>query len=132
MKFFQDFLEIIETYREPRRLASSNVALLAALMLSLFIGYKAFGIVLKERAIYSDTKKLETQTAKIKEANDLLESAIAQTNTPEVIEKLAKEQLSLQKSGELVVVIIAPVSDTDAGVSQKPSLWQRFKSLFSR
>lgn len=132
MNFFQEFLRTIEEYREPRRLASSNIAVFAALILSLFVGYKTLGIFLKERAINGDMKKLEEQVMKDKATNNLLGNEIAQTHTLEVIEKLAKEQLNLQKPGELVTVIVNPSSNTGPQPSPAPSLWQRIKSLFAR
>ncbi len=132
MNFFQEFLRTIEEYREPHRLASSNIAVLLALILSLFVGYKTLGIFLKERAIHGDVKKLEEQVTKDKATNNLLDKEITQTNNPDVIEKLAKEQLNLQKPGEFVAVIVTSASNTAPQLGPTPSLWQRIKSLFSR
>ncbi|MFY9462511.1 MAG: septum formation initiator family protein [Candidatus Sungiibacteriota bacterium] len=132
MNFFQEISRIIEEYRNPRRLFSSNIAVLAALLLSLLIGYKSFGIVLKERALRVEVKNLEERVGKAEETNKFLDKEIAQTHTPEVIEKLAKEQLNLQKPGELVAVIVPSASNTESLPLPAPSLWERLKSLIFR
>ena len=132
MNFFQEISRRIEEYRNPRRLLSSNIAVFTALLLSLLIGYKSFGIVLKERALHVEVKKLEERVGKAEKTNKFLDKEIVQTHTPEVIEKLAKEQLNLQKPGEFVAVIVTSASSTEPLSTLKPSIWQRFMSLFSR
>ena len=132
MNFFQEISRIIEKYRNPRQLFSSNIAVFAALLLSLFIGYKSLGIVLKELALRTEVKNLEERVAKVRETNKFLDKEIAQTRSPEVIEKLAKEQLNLQKLGELVTVVILSASSTESFPLNTPSLWERFKSLILR
>lgn len=104
--------------------------MLAALLISLFFSYQALVLVAKERALNREVAGLETQVKKIEEQNKLLDQEIARGHTPEVIEKLAKEQLNLQKPGELVTVIVSAASSTDATQAPVPSLWERLKSLF--
>lgn len=65
--------------------------------------------------VYKDKKKLDVQiseykkqTEEIKKKNQALEQRIAESTNDDYIEKVAREELNLQKPGEKVVAFVAP------------------------
>lgn len=72
---------------------------------ALFLSVSAVRIVIRASAIHGEEKKLEQDRAALEEKKRNLELALEHANSPEVIERIAKEKLNLKNEGEQVVVV---------------------------
>lgn len=82
-------------------------------------------VVLRQEAKNAE-RKVEELTRKKAE----LEAYLAELQTPEAVEREAKERLNLKKKGEEVVVVVPKDEKEDASVVSV-TFWQKIKSFFA-
>lgn len=105
--------------------------LIAALLLSV----SASRILVRERAVRAERIAAEREIARLEAEKNKLQTTLNALNSPESIERMAKERLNLKKPGEEVVVVTQAASTGRATLSA-PGFWGRFVpdfllSLFS-
>ncbi len=81
----------------------------------LLVGFVAmsllFTIVPRVKTVYDLNKQkviLEQQKDKLAEQNGHLQNTMSEVNSPENIEKIAREQLGLVKKGETIIIPMLP------------------------
>lgn len=90
----------------------------------------------EKRDFSAQLKSYERQIEEIKKNNETLKERIENSNNPDYIEKVARDEINLQKPGEKVVSFVEPEKNEDtAQESQKSenwlaSLWNEFISIF--
>lgn len=94
------------------------IALFAVAAFFLLSG--AIRIAIRERQFTDERKKLEARLEALKAEKARLESEISRTQSPEAVERLAKERLNLKKPGEEVVVVQPPAAPDH---SAEPKRW---------
>ncbi len=73
----------------------------------------------------------EREVAQVRAENDRLKRAIAEVETPEHVEEVARDKLNLAKPGEVVVIVPSElVSATGSVGRQTLPNWQRWARLF--
>jgi len=92
-------------------LQSRIFTVLALIMLVLIILF-AGKLLVQKRKVDTEIARLQNQAENIKKDNEKLSYLIKYYNTPEFLEKEAREKLNLKKEGEYVVAL--PRSNTDA------------------
>ena len=97
---FRDFLQ------------SKVFTFLALIMLILIILF-ALKLLVQKRKVDSEILRLQNLAESIKKDNEKLSYLIKYYNTPEFLEKEAREKLNLKKDGEYVVAL--PRSNESAG-----------------
>ena len=80
----------------------------------------------KKRELNSQVENLKNKVAELQNSNSNLQQGISQSDDPKYIEKVAREELDLQKPGETVVSFVA--SEVQAPSSNPPpkSFWQNW------
>ncbi|OHA08715.1 MAG: hypothetical protein A3B37_02585 [Candidatus Sungbacteria bacterium RIFCSPLOWO2_01_FULL_59_16] len=76
------------------------------------ISIRAFGILREEHALAVKIRILESEKAR-------LEETIRRLETPEAVERLAKEQLNLKRPGEEVVVVVPEERSTSTPAEKR-------------
>ena len=108
----------------------SPIIVIISLILALVIMYNAAQLFVRARIVRHDAATLQKKITDLNSEKAIIEKEIAQSQSPEVIEKLAKENLNLKKSGEEVAVIIPLSTSTKGQLVDSGSLWNRMKSFF--
>lgn len=73
----------------------------------------------------------EAVLSELKQENSELKKKLIEVNTPEFVEKQAREKLNLQKEGEIVVVLPKEeVAGVSANLEEEPAHWQKWWKLF--
>ncbi|MEK7658551.1 MAG: septum formation initiator family protein [Patescibacteria group bacterium] len=82
----------------------------ASLMLTiiLLLVFKDIGIYKKKEKLNSEFDNIKKQIQETIKKNQELKQGISQSNSIDYLEKVAREQLNLQKQGEKVVSFILP------------------------
>ena len=80
----------------------------------------------KREQFVSQIEKLENRIQDLKNKNDNLKKGILAANDDAYIEKVAREELSLQKPGEKVVSFIKPVNQEQKLAEKEKNLLQVF------
>ena len=70
------------------------------------------------------------ELARLQEANAKLNEALSQAETPEYIEREAREKLGLVKDGETVVILPKINDQSSISNTQQGSYWQQWWGLF--
>ena len=98
--------------KQKSKLSLNNFLIKSAAFLMIVI---FFVLVVADIKIYGKRKGLEAEVARyeqqikaIKEKNQNLEERIANSDNPDYIEKIAREEQDMQKPGEKVVSFIMP------------------------
>jgi cell division protein FtsB len=100
-----------------------------ALILVVFMSVRLY---VQKYQVDKEIKKLEEQASKIDSENQQLSELIKYLNTPEYMERQAREKLNLKKEGEQVVVLPSGMDDTGevAGVGAEsetnPKKWYKY------
>jgi len=80
----------------------------------------------KRKGLEAEVAKYERQIQEIKDKNKNLEEKIANSDNPDYIEKIAREEQDMQKPGESVVSFIMPKAQdqkTEAENAWDPKNW---------
>ena len=125
-------------------LASNVLGIIATVVILVIIGF----LVVTNMEIKGKKDKLNVQIEIIKKQiaglqgkNAILKEGIANVGNEEYIEKVAREELSLQKAGEKVVSFILPPQQEEAKTETKfwkgsywqlwfSSKWQQIRNMF--
>ena len=80
----------------------------------------------KMKELNAQVENLKNKVAELQNNNSKLQQGISQSDDPEYIEKVAREELDLQKPGETVVSFVA--SEVQASNNNPPpkSFWQNW------
>ncbi len=92
-----------EQVRRRRKKVNKGAKKVILLMVSFFLVIFAIQAY-KYYQVYSETKKLETEIEQLREKNGLLEKQVEELKSPEAIEKVARDELGLVKTGEVPYV----------------------------
>ena len=74
-------------------------------VVAIFLTVSSVRIVLRARAILAEQKALEASRLELEQRKRDLEAGLKNSNSPEVVERIAKEKLNLKNPGEEVVVV---------------------------
>ncbi len=72
---------------------------------AIFLTVSSVRIVLRARTILAEQKALEASRLELEQKKHDLEAKLKNSNSPEVVERMAKEKLNLKNPGEEVVVV---------------------------
>lgn len=72
---------------------------------ALFLTVSSIRIVQRAHVIRSEQRALETTRAELEQQKLKLEARLENSNSPEIVERIAKEKLNLKNPGEEVVVV---------------------------
>ena len=107
-----------------------------SLPLNILIAFGAIGILSGLWKIAAESRSLEAEVrvtgAKLdalRVKKSQLSTRLAELETPEAIERQAKEKLNLKMKGETVVVVV-PERQSDQATSTPLTLWEKIKSFF--
>jgi cell division protein FtsB len=82
--------------------------------------------LLQKRQILEEQRQ---ELVRLQEENRKLEEALSQADTPEFVEKEAREKLGLVKEGETIVIL--PKTDPSSLITdQQESNWKQWWGLF--
>jgi len=92
----------------------------------------------KSKAFTGQVSDLQQQIQNLKNQNQSLQQGLSQENNDQYIEKVAREELDLQKQGETVVSFVMPQNQSSKNNAQQTNSWQAWlggawswiKSLF--
>jgi len=76
------------------------------ILFSIFLAYSDIKIYKKQKQLSLETINYQKQLKEIQEKNKSLEQGINQSDDAEYIEKVAREELGMQKPGEKVVAFV--------------------------
>ncbi len=94
--------------------------------LAVFLIMANIGMYKKRQELNYQVKALQNKIEEIKTKNSKFKEGILQANNDQYIEKVAREELDMQKPGEKVISFIQPTAlKVENGVGQK-SIWQNF------
>lgn len=114
-----------------------GVAGIFVLGICFFLGIKDIQELNKKRKLSQQLEVLKQEVIEAQKNNQDLKQGIAKSSDSDYIEKVAREQLDLQKQGEKVVTFIMPkekiTQTATEGWSQNwlGSFWQRVLNFFS-
>ena len=94
-------------------------------VVAVFVAYASYNMLRQaielSRSVKNDRRKIQELTRKKSE----LQAYLAELETPEAIEREAKERLNLKLSGEEVVVVVPP---KNIAVAEQPGLGNRIRN----
>lgn len=122
---------MITRFGKIKKRTSTNYFLAAIILIFVFL---AIGFLLVSNIkIKQERKKLdlqiesiEKQTEELQKKNEEMKKGISQMEQEEYIEKIAREELNLQKEGEKVVGFILPPEQKEGGGENKGTYIQNF------
>lgn len=98
----------------------------ALLILALSVGLVVANvkIFIKKRQLAVQVRELEAKTEQMRQRNVQLQEGIANADNSEYIEKVAREELDLQKPGEKVFSFVVKPDENPQNPEKAPSAWQ--------
>ena len=119
---------------------NNNIILIFGLFLSLivfiFLIIANIRIYQKKQELSLQLKALEKQTEEIKKNNAQLQEGIQKATDNDYIEKIAREQLNLQKNDESTAIFLLPETQEEKVENQTQSknwlgkIWQNIINIF--
>ena len=104
---------------------------LIAVFLFIFLIVSDIKVYKKKQELSQQLKGLENKIEETKKKNEELKAGIKSAGNSDYIEKVAREELDLQKPGEKVVSFITPSPAPSPGNSESNGLLQYFFASFS-
>lgn len=109
----------------------------SAVVIALLLSWSAGRIVLRARAIHRERSAMAERIRELEAERERLYGAIATLDTPEAVERLAKERLNLKRPEEEVVVVTPEPASPPAGGRSRflgfiPSWLREFFGFLSR
>lgn len=92
----------------------------------LFLANSNWKLYKKRTELEGQINALQNEVTSLEERNRELKSGIVETQTPEYIERTARERLNLKKPGEKVVAVVIPESQKTASQEQKKRWWENW------
>ena len=124
----------MESYKRRRafaRVAGSPLAVAALFILVLVLARSVYSVYKKERAASEGEAAALRELAELKTRDEFLRTKIGHLETPTGMEEALREQLSLAKPGEGVIVIGDASTTAQAATSTKEkSWWESMKDFF--
>ncbi len=80
----------------------------------------------KKKELNAQIEGLKSKITQVQSSNDTLQQGIAQGNEAQYVEKVAREELDLQKPGETVVSFVASPTQTQNNNPPPKSFWQNW------
>ena len=104
--------------------------------ISVWFVFKDIKMYFEKKDFSAQLKSYERQIAEIKKNNETLKERIENSDNPDYIEKVARDEVNLQKPGEKVVSFVE--SEEKENMIEEPqksenwlvSLWNEFISIF--
>ncbi|MBI2053885.1 MAG: septum formation initiator family protein [Candidatus Staskawiczbacteria bacterium] len=100
--------------------------------ISIFLAVILVFLVFADIKIYKNKKKLNSQLKEyqrqieeIKKSNEEMEEGIAMADDREYIEKIAREEFSMQQPGEKVVAFLTPEREEEPQPPDNDNFWNR-------
>lgn len=87
------------------------------LVIAALLGTSAVRMYIRERAIGSDQQVLDQRVRDLRTENERLSRTSAVITSPDVIERMAKEQLNLKKPDEHVAVVVSGDAASSSGTA---------------
>lgn len=106
------------------RFFSSPLVIVVLLMLFVLSGMRLLGTFGSYRGLSAEEGRLREKLVRLESENRALREELRLLDTPEAIERDAKERLNLKKPEEKVVVVV-PNQATTAASSVETSVWLR-------
>ncbi|MFA5715060.1 MAG: septum formation initiator family protein [Candidatus Paceibacterota bacterium] len=93
-----------------------------------FLLYSNVKMFQKRMELNKELQKIDSNVESLTKEKDLLKFRVGETSSKEYLEKVAREDLGMQKPGEKVVVIkksdsVSENNDNSGGILQKISNW---------
>ena len=124
-----DFRKKQKYYSKNRLLLLCGGAVVVLVCALLIIA--DMGIYSQRKALALQIKNLETKVQDLTDKNASIKEQIAKSNDQQYIEKVAREELDLQKSGEKVVSFIVPPSQASSSVGEKKNAFEAWLGWLS-
>lgn len=116
--------------KKYRRFLFSKVGIVIVLVLTVLVSRAAWNVYEKERMTRAKVVGAEYELEELKEREAELERDLALFATSEGIEEEIRDTYGFAKEGEEVLIILEEEENTAGFTQSKPTLWQRFLSLF--
>ncbi|OGZ85574.1 MAG: hypothetical protein A2599_01285 [Candidatus Staskawiczbacteria bacterium RIFOXYD1_FULL_39_28] len=103
------------------------------LVVFLLLIFANVRLYLRKKELTDQVKNYSEQISKIQESSKKLEEQIANSEDKDYIEKVAREEANMQKSGEKAISFIMPEQDDNAnqqGNNFWNNVWQKIKYFF--
>lgn len=118
--------------RFQKKQKRNPLRILAITGLGVLIGIVFFGLIVATTRVHNKKKQLEAHLESLEQKveqmqvkNDNLKEGISESDNPEYIEKVAREELGLQQPGETVISFIAPESQEIPKEVKQQNILQR-------
>ncbi len=101
----------------------------------LFVGYLLFcnvRILQKRGSLSKSLQELGQSIETLTKEKETLSYSLGETYSPEYIEKVAREDLGMQKAGEEVVVIKKEAGGTNGANNNQGNIWQNIVNWFDK
>ena len=108
-----------------------KILILAILFfLAFLVGRGNFKIAQKREIAKERLISLKEELAELSKKRAELQSKISQSETPEYLERVAREELNLKKIGEKIVAFPILKEKEEEERNQEKNLWQKFLEKF--
>lgn len=78
---------------------------IGGIILAVAISFSAVWETYRGKRIENEVEKLKEEAEKIKSENNTISQRISYYSTPEFIERISKDKMNMQKSGENVIIV---------------------------
>lgn len=127
--------------KQKSKIPHEKIMLIFGMVLSLvilyFLIYANIKINQKKQELKLQLENLKQQTQELENSNNTLQEGIQNVSNPNYIEKIAREQLGLQKDSENTTVFLIPKSENNETKNTNTdkdgwfaNLWQSIKTFF--
>lgn len=103
----------------------------ALLVFLLWLAVANIKLYTKKRQLTLQIQRLQTKIGEAKKQNEVLAESIENEDDPDYIEKVAREELDLQKPGETVVSFIEKKDENLEKNNASSGIWQKFLGSIS-
>lgn len=116
----------------PVNMSKSRLASLAVLVVGLLLVVSLIRSIIDFLKAEDRIKQEEIKLAQLQLKNDELKKKLEEVESPEYLEKMAREKLGLAKEGEVVVVLpsVLPQPDQKPQPEENLSNWQKWLRVF--
>ena len=120
---------MVTDFKKNKKVDASKTAVLILgiillVGLCIYVSIATFHIYQKKKELLSEMQDLQKQIQDIKAKNNQLQLGISNTDNSQYIEKVAREELDLQKPGEKVVSFIMPSPEPQKTTVEKKNTFQ--------